>query len=75
MDSTSMNNWQRQDKREQIRLLLTPREAAHALAISERTLWQLTKDGILESVRVGKRSVRYSQGALLRYVQNQEKSA
>jgi len=75
MDSNdTMNAWQPQDKREQIRLLLTPREAAQALAISERTLWQMTKDRVIDSVRVGKRSVRYSPGALERYVRRQEKS-
>lgn len=41
-------------------LLLTPRQAAQALAISERTLWTLTAPrGPLQSVLVG-RSVRYS---------------
>jgi len=39
-------------------LLLRPREAAQALAISERTLWGLTKTGTIPCVRLG-RSVRY----------------
>ena len=38
--------------------LLKPREAASLLAISERQLWQLTKDGKLCAVRLGK-CVRY----------------
>lgn len=34
-------------------LALRPREAAKALGISARHLWQLTKDGHIPSVRVG----------------------
>ena len=41
-----------------VRLLIKPKEAALALAISERSLWQLTKDGSLPCVRIG-RTVRY----------------
>jgi excisionase family DNA binding protein len=48
-------------------LLLTPREAATALAISERTLWTLTKSGALPAVRLG-RSVRYSVDALREHI-------
>ena len=33
---------------QKIRLLLSPREAAQALAVSERTLWHMAKDGQLE---------------------------
>ena len=61
--------------RQQIRLLLTPLEAARALCISERNLWQLTKDGEIESVRVGKRSIRYSVLTLEKWIAKQEKSA
>jgi excisionase family DNA binding protein len=39
-------------------LLLTTRQAAKALSISERTLWQLAKDGKIPTVRIG-RSVRF----------------
>ena len=39
-------------------LLLTPREAAAALSISERSLWSLTASGDLPCVRIG-RSKRY----------------
>ena len=39
-------------------LLIIPREAAHALSISPRTLWQLTNEGTIPCVRIG-RSVRY----------------
>ena len=34
-------------------LALRPREAAKALSISPRTLWQLTKDGKVPCVRLG----------------------
>ena len=34
-------------------LALRPREAAKALGISPRTLWQLTKDGKVPCVRAG----------------------
>ena len=34
-------------------LALRPREAAKALSISERHLWQLTHDGCIPCVRVG----------------------
>ena len=34
-------------------LALRPREAAKALGISPRTLWQLTKDGKVPCVRLG----------------------
>jgi len=40
------------------RLLLTPREAAEALRISERKLWGLTASGQIPCLRIG-RSVRY----------------
>lgn len=34
-------------------LALRPREAAKALGISARHLWQLTRDGLIPCVRVG----------------------
>jgi excisionase family DNA binding protein len=49
------------------RLLLTPREAAEALAVSARTLWSLTARGEVRCVRVG-RAVRYATSDLLDYV-------
>lgn len=41
-------------------LLLTPREAAAALCISERKLWSLTKSGQIRAARFG-RAVRYDR--------------
>jgi excisionase family DNA binding protein len=52
-------------------LLLTAPEAAKALAISERTVWQLTKDGELPVVRLG-RSVRYDRRDLLDYIEKRK---
>jgi excisionase family DNA binding protein len=48
-------------------LLLTPREAAKALAICERTLYALTKTGELPAVRMG-RCVRYDLDALKAWI-------
>ena len=53
--------------------LLKPRDAAKLLAISERTLFTLTKKGELPSVRMGK-TVRYAQGELAAFVRKQTQS-
>lgn len=37
------------------RLALRPREAAHALGISERLLWSKTNSGAIHCVRIGRR--------------------
>lgn len=39
--------------------LVRPREAAAMLGICERTLWDLTKQGAIQTVRI-KHSVRYA---------------
>lgn len=57
----------------QIRLLLKPKEAAEALAVSERTLWQLTKDRIIPCVRIG-RAVRYDLAQLQGWIANQREA-
>lgn len=54
--------------------LLKPRDAAKLLAISERTLFTLTKKGELASVRMGK-TVRYAQGELAAFVRKQTQTA
>jgi excisionase family DNA binding protein len=49
------------------RLAMRPREAAKALGISPRLLWQLTHDGVVPCVRVGsgkRRAVLYPMAAL-----------
>ncbi len=57
------------------RLLLTPREAAAALSISERTLWSITAPrGALRLVRIG-RSVRYDPHDLAAYIERQKAQA
>jgi excisionase family DNA binding protein len=59
-----------------LRLLLTPAEAARALGISTRSLWQLTRDRAISAVRIG-RSVRYAVADLESYVEQlrQEQAA
>jgi excisionase family DNA binding protein len=53
-------------------LLLTTREAAKALKISERTLWTFTTQREIPCVRIG-RSVRYSPKDLERWIENSVK--
>ncbi len=53
-------------------LLLTPREAAKALAISDKTLWNITEPrGTIPAIRVGERSLRYSVLALEKWIESQ----
>ena len=59
-----------------VRLLLSSKQAAQALAISERTLWDLRKNGEIPSITVGKKSIRFPVAGLERYIAEQvEKSA
>lgn len=37
--------------------LVKPRQAAEYLALSERKLWQLQKDGIIPAVRLGRLTI------------------
>jgi len=48
-------------------MLLTPRQAARALNISERTLWQRTKDGVIPAIKLG-HLVRYSPDDLRHWI-------
>jgi len=50
------------------RLLLTPREASHALHISERNLWGLTASREIPCVRIG-RLVRYDIHDLTEWIE------
>jgi excisionase family DNA binding protein len=50
------------------RLLLSPKSAAAALAISPRKLWSLTASGDVPCVRIG-RSVRYDAADLADFVE------
>jgi predicted DNA-binding transcriptional regulator AlpA len=57
------------------KLLLTAREAAAVLSVSERTLWSLTwPRGPIHPVRLG-RAVRYSADGLRAWVQSQQGGA
>lgn len=56
------------------KLLLRPKEAAEALAISERTLFTLTKEGKIPHVPVGERSIRYDLEDLKEYLQSQKRT-
>jgi excisionase family DNA binding protein len=49
-------------------LLLKVREAANALNISERKLWEMTKRGAIPAVRIG-RAVRYDPADLQAYIE------
>jgi excisionase family DNA binding protein len=53
-------------------LALRPRDAARALNISERSLWQLARDGGVPCVRVG-RSVLYPVAALQKWLDDSQK--
>lgn len=53
------------------RLLLTRRECAQVLGLSERTVYELTKSGALPSVRFGARGVRYPVDAVKRAIDSQ----
>jgi excisionase family DNA binding protein len=50
------------------KLLLTPRQAAESLQISERQLWRLEKAGEIRSTRIGKRVVRFSPEFLREFI-------
>jgi excisionase family DNA binding protein len=50
-----------------VQLLLTPPQAAKALAICQRKLWELTKRGIIRATRIG-RAVRYDVRDLTAFV-------
>jgi excisionase family DNA binding protein len=60
------------------RLLLKPREAAIALGISQRTLWQLTEDGEIPYVQIGGNSrkvVRYDPLDLQAWIEKKKRAA
>lgn len=55
-------------------LLLKPREAASALRIGERLLWELTNRGEVPCVRIG-RLVRYAPDALKAWIASKGKQS
>ena len=65
------------NKNTQMPLALRPREAAKALGISTRLLWQLTHDGIVPCVRVGcgkRKTVLYSITVLQAWLGHQSET-
>jgi len=54
------------------KLALGPRDAAKAIGISERTLWQLTHDGCIAYVKINNRTV-YRVSSLEAYLAAHEK--
>jgi len=50
--------------------LLTVKEAAKRLAISERTLFSLTAAGRIPAVRISIRAVRYDVADLTRFIES-----
>ena len=59
-------------------LALRPREAAKALGISPRLLWQLTHDGVIPSVRVGagkRKTVLYPMADLQAWLSRESEAA
>ena len=56
------------------RLALRPREAARLLGVSERTLWQWTRDGLIPAARIGngkRRVVLYATADLQDWLSRQ----
>jgi excisionase family DNA binding protein len=53
-------------------LLMTPKQAAKALSISERTLWGMTVPrGPLPAIKIGRRGVRYAVADLQAWIESQ----
>lgn len=57
-----------------IRLALRPKEAAEALGIGQRLLWELTNRGEIPCVRIG-RAVTYPVELLTEWLRNQADAA
>jgi excisionase family DNA binding protein len=49
--------------------LLTPKQAAAVLAISDRKLWAMTASREIAHVRIGERGVRYSPSDLEAWIE------
>ena len=56
-----------------VTLLLTPQQAADALAISPRKLWGMTASNEIPHIRCG-RCVRYSVDDLRQWIESQRKA-
>lgn len=56
------------------RLLVTTREAARILSVSEKTLWNRTEPrGPIPCIRLSPGTIRYSVSALQRFIEAQGK--
>ena len=54
-----------------VKLLLTPRQAAAALQLSERTLWELTRCGEIKRLKINS-SVRYDVKDLEAFIEKKK---
>jgi excisionase family DNA binding protein len=68
MEGNRMNVFAQRTEQTIEPMLLTARQAAKVLSISERTLWGLTKSGDIPAVRFGGRNVRYSPDDLKAWI-------
>jgi excisionase family DNA binding protein len=66
--------FKQQDERAIEPMLLTARQAAKVLSISERTLFSLTKSGSITAVRFGGRNVRYDPADLRAWIDSAKNS-
>ena len=55
-----------------VKLLLTPRQAAAALQLSERTLWELSRRGEIKRLKINS-SVRYDLKDLEEFIEAKKK--
>jgi excisionase family DNA binding protein len=55
------------------KILLSYKEAAKRLSISERTLWTLAHNGQIPTVRIGPKGVRFRVRTLDEWAEQQEK--
>jgi len=69
--NTGMNDSHCAGSTGQESLLVTARQAAALLSISERTLWEVTHRGELPAVRIG-RAVRYQRNDLEKWIQQKK---
>ena len=57
---------------ESLPLLLSPRDAAKALSVCEKTLWTITQKGDIPVIKIG-RLVRYPVEGLRSWINNKSK--
>jgi len=74
MQRTSTNSTGQSETDKRSVKLLRAHEAADQLAISARKLWQLTSEGRIACIRLG-RSVRYDPEDLRRFIESQRERA